>query len=418
MTKTRSPRTRVKTRRLGTTAILAALAIGAQVGCTREFFREWANQDVSEAVFEKSRDPRWRLDLFSVEPPALSRFADPYDQEVPPAPPDDPVAEALSPVPQWPDNRLLIPVEGSGYLELLDRWRREADEAQQPPESSDTASPTPTPVLEPARPPRTPSPFAPPASPAGNKPPTGTVSPPGAQPPPGLPPARPNPLPGGPQTRNQVRPRDDRIAQTSSPSSEPKYSGAQALYQAQPTSGSTSNPATIVRTQDKPASAASVADRPSGSDASKSKVGPMPIGPQAWNPARPAGVLPITSETIIRLQDGPPMRPAQAVFGKTDITDRSNRISGPNSTGSTPISVSKVNPSTAKPKVPLPRAAATFGDVRRDGAIDVKDKTVKRAAFQNNGTAAQPGATQPPGAAARTARPTVPNSKPSHSQPE
>ena len=24
----------------------------------REFYREWANQDVSEAVFEKSRDPR------------------------------------------------------------------------------------------------------------------------------------------------------------------------------------------------------------------------------------------------------------------------------------------------------------------------------------------------------------------------
>lgn len=91
------------------------------------------------------------------------------------------------------------------------------------------------------------------------------------------------------------------------------------------------------------------------------------------------------------------MPPSQPVFGKTDLTDRSKRISGPNSTGSTPISVSKVNPSTANPKVPLPRAAATFGGVRRDGANDVKDQTVNRAAFQNNGTAAQPGATQPPG---------------------
>ena len=35
-----------------------ATALGAQVGCTREFFREWANQDVSEAVFEKRRDPQ------------------------------------------------------------------------------------------------------------------------------------------------------------------------------------------------------------------------------------------------------------------------------------------------------------------------------------------------------------------------
>ena len=106
-------------------AILIALATGAPFGCTREFFREWANQDVSEAVFEKTRDPRWRMDLFSVEPPMLSRFADPYDQDVPPAPPDDPAAEALSPVPQWPDNRLLMPVEGTGYLDLLEYWRRD-----------------------------------------------------------------------------------------------------------------------------------------------------------------------------------------------------------------------------------------------------------------------------------------------------
>ena len=67
------------------------------------------------------------MDIFSVEPPALSRFADPYDQEVPPAPPDDPAAEALSPVPQWPDNRLLVPAEGTGYLDLLEYWRRDED---------------------------------------------------------------------------------------------------------------------------------------------------------------------------------------------------------------------------------------------------------------------------------------------------
>ena len=67
------------------------------------------------------------MDIFSVEPPMLSRFADPYDQEVPPAPPDDPAAEALSPVPQWPDNRLLVPVEGTGYLDLLEYWRRDQE---------------------------------------------------------------------------------------------------------------------------------------------------------------------------------------------------------------------------------------------------------------------------------------------------
>src|SRR5947207_8774612 len=78
-----------------------------QLGCGREFFRQWADQDVTEAVFEKSRDPRNRIDLFTVEPPALSRFADPYDPDRPPAPPDDHATEALSPAPQWPHFRLL-----------------------------------------------------------------------------------------------------------------------------------------------------------------------------------------------------------------------------------------------------------------------------------------------------------------------
>lgn len=105
-------------------AALLLLAMGLQTGCGREFYREWANQDVSEAVFEKSRDPRWRLDLFSIEPPALSRFAEPYDPDRPPAPPDDRATEALSPVSQWPDNRLLIPAEGTGYLDMLEAWQR------------------------------------------------------------------------------------------------------------------------------------------------------------------------------------------------------------------------------------------------------------------------------------------------------
>jgi hypothetical protein len=114
-------------RRLGQGSILAVLAVATQVGCTREFFREWVNMDVSEAIFEKSRDPRWRLDTFSIEPPPLSRFANPYDPDVPPAPPDDFAAEALSPVPQWPDNRLLIPVEGTGYLDLMEYWQRQEE---------------------------------------------------------------------------------------------------------------------------------------------------------------------------------------------------------------------------------------------------------------------------------------------------
>ena len=110
-----------KTRRRNHRALaLALLALGSQVGCGREFYREWANQDVSEAVFEKTRDPRWRLDQFSIDPPAMARFANPYDPDRPPAPPDDFPAQALSPVPQWPDHRLIMPVESTGYLKLLE----------------------------------------------------------------------------------------------------------------------------------------------------------------------------------------------------------------------------------------------------------------------------------------------------------
>ena len=113
----------------GGEALLTLLAVGSQAGCTREFFRDWANQDAAEAVFEKSRDPRWRLDAFSIEPPAMSRFASPYDPEFPPAPPDDPTSEALSPVPQWPDHRLIVPAEGTGYIDMMEGWMRERDAA-------------------------------------------------------------------------------------------------------------------------------------------------------------------------------------------------------------------------------------------------------------------------------------------------
>lgn len=136
----RPPRTGLASRRSPHRAqagglLALALALATQAGCGREFFREWADQDASEAVFEKSRDPRWRIDLFSIEPPSMARFADPYDPDTPPAPPDDLAAEALSPVPQWPDHRLVVPIEGTGYLGILEEWRR-----QQPPE--ETPAPT------------------------------------------------------------------------------------------------------------------------------------------------------------------------------------------------------------------------------------------------------------------------------------
>jgi len=171
-------------RRLRRGALLTLLAVGSQSGCTREFFRDWANQDAAEAVFEKSRDPRWRLDAFSIEPPAMSRFADPYDPEFPPAPPDDPTSEALSPVPQWPDHRLIVPAEGTGYLDMMEGWMREREAAiakgeissliyAEPGNGGRNGIPQP---FTPPKPPGTPSPFAPGAG-SPSSPPAGAGGP-------------------------------------------------------------------------------------------------------------------------------------------------------------------------------------------------------------------------------------------------
>ena len=203
-------------RRLRRGALLTLLAVGSQSGCTREFFRDWANQDASEAVFEKSRDPRWRLDAFSIEPPAMSRFADPYDPEFPPAPPDDPTSEALSPVPQWPDHRLIVPAEGAGYIDMMEGWMREREAAiakgeisllgyTEPGNGGRNGIPQPS---TPPKPPGTPSPFAPGIG-SPLSPPTGAGGPgsPGAAPAPaGSPPAGgAAPAGGGPTARTSPR---------------------------------------------------------------------------------------------------------------------------------------------------------------------------------------------------------------------
>ncbi len=185
--------------------ILAALGFGSQTGCSREFFRNWANQDVSEAVYEKSRDPRWRLDMFSIDPPAMSRFADPGDPDAPPAPPDDRATEAMGPVPQWPSNRLLMPFEGTGYLEMLDQGPRYDSPPLRP------AEPAPPAAIPLPPPPGLPPTFAPRSGaaggsslPGGNSGPNrGGMSP---IPVPATPPATPPlPAPSGPQAQGKVR---------------------------------------------------------------------------------------------------------------------------------------------------------------------------------------------------------------------
>ena len=165
---------------------IALLALGSQAGCGREFYREWANQDVTEAVFEKSRDPRFRIDVFSIDPPALARFANPYDQDRQPAPPDDFVAQSISPVPQWPDHRLMMPLEGTGYLKLLEEGPSYTYPGVKP---RTVEAPQPTTTVPPP-PPINPGPFKP------DSPPTNPDLPaPGS---PATPPGPPTPATPGP----------------------------------------------------------------------------------------------------------------------------------------------------------------------------------------------------------------------------
>ena len=165
MSRSSTPKTRnIRRRRARRSVGLAVmLALGSNLGCGREFFRQWADQDVSEAIFEKSRDPRWRLDLFSAEPPALSRFADPYDIDRPPAPPDDPAAEALSPVLSGRITGCSAPQEGTGYNQILEAGPRYETPK---PEPEDSATQSITPPLPPAGP----SPFTPGGIPGPNGP--------------------------------------------------------------------------------------------------------------------------------------------------------------------------------------------------------------------------------------------------------
>jgi hypothetical protein len=177
--------------RTGQWIVIGLVLVASQTGCGREFYREWANQDVTEAIFEKSRDPRYRLDVFSIEPPSLARFADPYDPDRPPAPPDDFAAQATSPVPQWPDHRMIMPVEGTGYLKVLEEGPRYQSPpprpAQPDPNKPDPNKPgsmlPPPPVLNrsPFQPSTTPpaNPTAPSTTPA-NPPTTPPIPAPGA----------------------------------------------------------------------------------------------------------------------------------------------------------------------------------------------------------------------------------------------
>ena len=64
-------------------------------GCNRAFYREQADADAYSLIRQKTCNPRWPLEDYTIDVDPLSRMYDPFDPDYPPLPPDDPTAHAL-----------------------------------------------------------------------------------------------------------------------------------------------------------------------------------------------------------------------------------------------------------------------------------------------------------------------------------
>ena len=81
-----------RTRGLGLAMLSVALLLG---GCSREYYRTQADQDVARLVAQKANDPRWPLEGYTIQPAPWSRLSDPTSPDFPPMPPDDPTSHRL-----------------------------------------------------------------------------------------------------------------------------------------------------------------------------------------------------------------------------------------------------------------------------------------------------------------------------------
>lgn len=103
--------------------IIALVALVATPGCSRHFFRTYADKDVEGVITQKNIYPDWEVKNWHVYPDPRSRFADMSNPDRPPYPPDDPAARLLSPNPQRPTKKSGVGrVDGEGYLALLQQW--------------------------------------------------------------------------------------------------------------------------------------------------------------------------------------------------------------------------------------------------------------------------------------------------------
>src|SRR5438445_1163463 len=94
--------------------LLVALVLGSFLcGCSRAYYRRYADRETYQAIDERDHDPRWAVPRISVEPSPESRLYDPFNPDRPPLPPDDPAA-----------HRYMHRVNGiRGYR----RWHKDGD---------------------------------------------------------------------------------------------------------------------------------------------------------------------------------------------------------------------------------------------------------------------------------------------------
>src|SRR6266404_1508949 len=129
-------------------ATLAAWLLGPSTGCTRRFFRNRADEEVSEVLAQKDKYPEWGIENWHIYADPRARFADNSDPDHPPKPPDDPAAYDLSPNPQKPGKAGVARIEGTGYLELIAQWDQENRARLAEEEAAETAKLTEPVVLE------------------------------------------------------------------------------------------------------------------------------------------------------------------------------------------------------------------------------------------------------------------------------
>lgn len=97
-------------------------------GCSREWYRDQADQDVACLIEEKAA-PRWGVPFQSVEMDPRSRFHDPYNKVHPPMPTDDPVSHELMHCiddkegwDHWHDNGDISDLENPAWQEMLGQY--------------------------------------------------------------------------------------------------------------------------------------------------------------------------------------------------------------------------------------------------------------------------------------------------------